>query len=350
MLMLGMTCAVVGSSLYLTFATKFGMPVSTTHSLLGGVLGMGIASVGSGGVIWWGGDVNSGVVSVFLAWIIAPFCSGGFAAIIFLITKYGVMLRKNPVAKAMISTPIYFGITSGLITMLIVWKGGSARINISDAETIGIIFGVGGAVALLVAIFFLPWLYRVMFKNDWELKSYHVLMGPLLLRRADPPPPPEGYQAVQNYYAGHMTMEELQAKRAAAADVENAAVTKEKGLEASDDVVNSDSDSGKPHRASVPLEAEEPKPWSIIGERPAGKSNFHPAVLFWYFKRVFFRGVEKDVLSMQKKRDFLTGDHLDDIHARAQHYDNRAEYMYSFLQVLTASAASFTHGANDVSK
>jgi phosphate/sulfate permease len=36
-LMLGMTCALVGSSLYLTLATKIGLPVSTTHSIIGGV-------------------------------------------------------------------------------------------------------------------------------------------------------------------------------------------------------------------------------------------------------------------------------------------------------------------------
>lgn len=49
LLMLGMVCAVVASSIYLTFATRFGMPVSTTHSILGGVIGMGIASVGASG-------------------------------------------------------------------------------------------------------------------------------------------------------------------------------------------------------------------------------------------------------------------------------------------------------------
>jgi len=49
MLMLGMVCAVVASSCYLTFATKMGMPVSTTHSIMGGVIGMGIASVGADG-------------------------------------------------------------------------------------------------------------------------------------------------------------------------------------------------------------------------------------------------------------------------------------------------------------
>jgi sodium-dependent phosphate transporter len=50
---------------------------------------------------------------------------------------------------------------------------------------------------------------------------------------------------------------------------------------------------------------------------------------------------------MQKRNVVLKWD-LEDMHARAERYDNRAEYMYSALQILTAAAASFTHGANDV--
>lgn len=65
-LMLGMVCAVVASSLYLTFATKIGLPVSTTHSLMGGVIGFGIAAVGVQGVQWVSpeGGINSGVIQV----------------------------------------------------------------------------------------------------------------------------------------------------------------------------------------------------------------------------------------------------------------------------------------------
>jgi solute carrier family 20 (sodium-dependent phosphate transporter) len=48
-LMLGMVCAVTASSIYLTIATRFGLPVSTTHSIMGGVIGMGVAAVGADG-------------------------------------------------------------------------------------------------------------------------------------------------------------------------------------------------------------------------------------------------------------------------------------------------------------
>jgi len=68
-LMLGMVCAVIASSLYLTFATKVGLPVSTTHSLMGGVIGFGVAALGVNGIQWVkpGGGlqaINSGVVQV----------------------------------------------------------------------------------------------------------------------------------------------------------------------------------------------------------------------------------------------------------------------------------------------
>jgi len=115
LLMLGMMCALVASSLYLTFATKIGLPVSTTHSIMGGVIGMGIALVGSDGIKWWGGDINSGVVQVFLAWVIAPFCSAAFGAIIFLVTKYGILLRSNPAFKALCTIPFYFFLTCTLL-------------------------------------------------------------------------------------------------------------------------------------------------------------------------------------------------------------------------------------------
>jgi PiT family inorganic phosphate transporter/sodium-dependent phosphate transporter len=118
LLMLGMCCAVVASSIYLTICTKIGLPVSTTHSILGGILGMGIALIGADDVIWWGGDINSGVVQVFLAWVIAPLLSGVAGALIFLITKYGILLRPNAALKALYTVPFYFLLTSALLTSL----------------------------------------------------------------------------------------------------------------------------------------------------------------------------------------------------------------------------------------
>jgi sodium-dependent phosphate transporter len=95
------------------------------HCIVGGVIGMGIASLGVDGVSW--GWKAKGVSQVFASWLVAPAISGAFAAIIFLITKYGVLRRKDPLKWGFMMVPIYFAVTSGILTMLIVWKGVSSQ-------------------------------------------------------------------------------------------------------------------------------------------------------------------------------------------------------------------------------
>ncbi|KAH9905636.1 phosphate transporter [Xylariomycetidae sp. FL2044] len=360
-LMLGMLCAVVASSIWLTIATRIGMPVSTTHSIMGGVIGMGIASVGAKNITWVAPSdavgtekINSGVVSVFMAWVIAPCISGIFAAFIFTITKYGVMLRKNPVMKAFALVPVYFGITAMLLAMLLLWKGGDYDINLSDAAIGGVIVATGVAWALVIATFLMPWLWRVVVKDDWQLRWYHIPLGPLLLRRPEPGPPPADFGgAIRNFYEGHLTKEELEAKRIEAnrnaalarGDVEAAgSSTAEDGNIADAILKSSDKEA---HSSSVSAEALPPRK-SLIGPKPEGLKWHSGPMLFWYLKKALFHGVDQDIVSHQKKKDLLSGD-LEEAHARAAHYDNKAEFMYSFLQIMTACVASFTHGANDVS-
>ncbi|KPM44546.1 Phosphate-repressible phosphate permease pho-4 [Neonectria ditissima] len=345
LLMLGMMCAVVASSLYLTFCTRIGLPVSTTHSIMGGIIGMGIALVGADGIHWAEFDkgISSGVVSVFLAWIIAPGLAGAFAAIIFLITKYGVMLRSKPVWKGLLLVPVYFGITASLLTMLIVWKGGSIKLDFTDAEMIGLIIGVGAAWGLVIAIFLVPWLYRLIIKDDWQLRWYHIALGPLLLKRPEPPTQPEGAAGgIQDFYAGHLTRDELNELRRAGRDGSAE-------FERADDQTESETkqvsrDDSAEHTDPEPVRAQAPR--KLIGPKPDGPF-YSGAVLFWYLKFVFLKGVDQDIVNMQNSTGILSGD-LEEIHANVPHYDNRAEYLYTFLQVMTACTASFTHGANDV--
>ena len=65
--MLTMTTALIGSSTWLTIATSIGMPVSTTHSIVGAVIGASIAAKGAENIIWgW-----KGVAQIIASWFIA---------------------------------------------------------------------------------------------------------------------------------------------------------------------------------------------------------------------------------------------------------------------------------------
>lgn len=89
---------------------------------MGGIIGVGVAALGVDGVAW-GWDCVS---EVFAAWGIAPGIAGGFAIIIFMISKYGVLERKDPVKAGLWMIPFYFAVTASVCTMVIVWKGGES--------------------------------------------------------------------------------------------------------------------------------------------------------------------------------------------------------------------------------
>jgi len=372
LLMLGMVCAVIASSLYLTMATRIGMPVSTTHSILGGVLGMGFGALGPSGIVWVGykddGSVNikAGVIQVFLAWIIAPVLAGTAGAIIFSITKYGIMLRSNPTMKGLITIPLYFWLAGSLITMLLLWKGGDYEVQLTGAQIPGVIVAAGAAFGMTVGFFLIPYFYRVVIKEDWQIKWYEFVKGPMLLFRGEVPPAPADYRGVvRDFYEGHLDREELEAERARQAATVNTEVDVEAQHEkktvvdsadraASDTSVSNDAPA---HARAPATQANEDVPEmnmygshirknGIIGPRPAG-SILSPGVLFWWLKWAVFRGVDIDIHEQQAKRGVLTGD-LAEIHARGDHFDNKTEYLYTFLQILTAASASFVHGANDV--
>lgn len=350
-LMLGMLCALIGSSLFLTFATRIGLPVSTTHCIIGGIIGVGFATVGAQGVDWsW-----EGVSQVFAAWAIAPCISAAFGAILFLFTKYGVMKSKNPLKMGMIMVPIFYALTSGILTMLIVWKG-AASLDLDDwgtAPTVGTIFGVAGGVALLSCIFILPYLHVKLVREDWKLKQYDILKGPLLLRRGPAGPIPAGHELVIDYYHGHATKESL----ASSATSAETRVDLESSRDGDSDGA-SDEKAGALYARNASTVVAAPAVSQEEPIEPIKRKWYEPAQLWQTLKWTFFRGVMVDIVSEQSAggtnepkflQRLLVGKNLDKKHAIVERYDLKVEHLYSFLQVMTAATASFAHGANDVS-
>jgi PiT family inorganic phosphate transporter len=84
----GMLAAVLGSALWVNIATYFKLPVSTTHSIIGGVVGFGLVSVGIAGIKW------KIVLYVVLSWIISPVFGGIIAFTIFSIIKKFILSSK----------------------------------------------------------------------------------------------------------------------------------------------------------------------------------------------------------------------------------------------------------------
>lgn len=330
-LMLGMAIALVGSSLWLSFATTIGMPVSTTHSIIGAVIGVGIAARGADNVIWgW-----SGFAQIVASWFIAPCIAGAFASIVFLIAKFGVLEikeEKKSIRNALFLIPILVFITFCVLTMLIVWKG-SPKLNLDDLSTgatVGSIFGVGGVAMIVYMAFIFPVVSRKIAHNDWTIKWYDVFRGPVYwFKPLDQiPPMPEGHQITIDYYEGRRIVEKAHDGDVSEVD------TKENAAKESVNSLGSVSSAGKE------TETTRQKWWRLL---KAGPKKW--PYLLWL---MVSHGFTKDVISLQTNAKGMLAGNIKNVHAKSKFYNNKVEYLFSLLQAITACTMSFAHGANDI--
>jgi PiT family inorganic phosphate transporter len=98
-LMYGFMAALLAAAIWLTIATKWGLPVSTTHSIVGGVIGMGLF-IHPAAVNW------SKVFEIVLSWIVSPLLGGILAFLSFWAIKKLIMEHENPVEQTRRIAPI----------------------------------------------------------------------------------------------------------------------------------------------------------------------------------------------------------------------------------------------------
>ncbi|ODV61645.1 inorganic phosphate transporter [Ascoidea rubescens DSM 1968] len=337
-LMLAMCCAIVGSSLWLTLATSIGLPVSTTHSIVGGIIGAGVAA---GIDVHWGWE---GFAKIAASWFISPCVAGGFASIAFLTSKYFVLERKHDVRNGLMYVPVLVFITFSILTMLIVWKG-SPKLNLDElpnSTIIGAIFGVGGCAFAIYMLVFYPYFRRKLVHEDWTLRKYDIVKGPIYWFKSTDniPPMPEGHELVIDYYKGRRydetTSEQLTPSHdeAVSTDIENKTSNKGKEIEVALQPVN-----------DGPSNLEEKIPTRTLWFNMLKHPKQWPKLL-WL---IFIHGIDQDIISDQVNSQSRLAGNLKKVHTKAKIYNNKVEYLYSILQAITATTMSFAHGANDVS-
>ncbi|KAF8752118.1 Sodium-dependent phosphate transporter 1 [Rhizoctonia solani] len=378
MLLLAMVCAICASSLWLTMATRLSMPVSTTHSISIWFVDRCWHRRRWAKSIKWGWNGN-GVAFVFASWVIAPAVAGGFAAIVFLLTKFVVLNRDGDasVKYGLMFAPIYFFVVSGVLTMAILWKG-SPSLGLSE-----MLLARSAVVMLLSIIFWLPYVHARVVKGDYTVRWYHFFMGPLLWRRQPPADAAEFIAgAVPDYYKGHHAEDAV-----APADDEEHGAARHLRKDETQQVQSGKSDSITEEKPTgSDRDASEPAPTAPVQEKsriarltavegpPIEGAWIEPKNLYIiaryrtipFIVKVFTHGTTVDVLDMQAQGQSKEARRLQDMHNRAAQYDNRTEHLYSFLQVMTAATASyeslfckarssvliilsFAHGSNDVS-
>lgn len=182
-LMLAFFCALIASTTWLILATYLNLPVSTTHSIIGALIGTALVYDGKSAVVWVsdGSGLNKmkGVVGVILSWFISPILSAIFSVILFIIVRTLVLRSRNPVKNGFVFLPIFYTFTVAVTIFFIIYKG-SPRLNLEDkftaGEAAGIALGSGAVVGLLSWFFILPFAKRSI--DRWEARQLDKLKNP----------------------------------------------------------------------------------------------------------------------------------------------------------------------------
>lgn len=139
-----MMSALLAGALWLNFATAVGAPVSTTHSIVGAVLGAGVAAAGMDIVNW--GTMGSIVSS----WVISPVLGGVFAAGFLYLIKRSITYKQDMAAAAVRTVPILVGFMAGVFTTYLLLKGLNKLMKIDFVTACLIGLGVGFAIFALL--------------------------------------------------------------------------------------------------------------------------------------------------------------------------------------------------------
>ncbi len=140
-----MMAALLASALWVNLATWIGAPVSTTHAVVGGVVGAGIAAAGFGAVNW------AGLGTVAASWVISPALGAVVAAGFLWFIKARIIYQEDKIAAARRWVPMLVGIMAGAFAAYLALKGLKQVVDVSlgSAVLIGL---AGGAVTWAVMI------------------------------------------------------------------------------------------------------------------------------------------------------------------------------------------------------
>lgn len=122
--MFGMVCVLFSVAVWLILATMKGLPVSTTHSCIGGIIGMTVVCKGFKAVNW------KGIGMVFSSWIIAPVVSGLLSTFLFVVVRKTILRAANSLQRAFKSYSPIVGFTIGFNIFLILYNSESLGINL----------------------------------------------------------------------------------------------------------------------------------------------------------------------------------------------------------------------------
>ncbi|HEV7245697.1 MAG TPA: anion permease [Shinella sp.] len=133
-----MMAALVSAALWINIATLANAPISTTHAIIGGVIGAGAAATGFHSVQW------DAIAVIVVSWTVSPILGGVIAALFLYFIKEFIIYREDKIAAAKTWVPVLVALMAGAFAAFIANGGtnGFYHVPIGRALVVGLVFGI----------------------------------------------------------------------------------------------------------------------------------------------------------------------------------------------------------------
>ncbi len=157
LLVYGMLASLLAAGTWLLIASAKGWPVSTTHSIIGAIVGFAVVGVGAGIVEW------SKIGEIVISWVISPLLAGTLSYFLFRSVQKLILNADNPLASAKRYVPFYIFLVGFIMSLVTIFKGlKHVGLNLSAIEAYGYSFLVG-VLAMGIGIYIIG---RLNFSPD----------------------------------------------------------------------------------------------------------------------------------------------------------------------------------------
>lgn len=143
LLIYGMLASLLAAGIWLLIASKYGWPVSTTHSIVGAIVGFAAVGVGVDAVQW------NQVGAIVLSWVVSPLTAGFIAFLIYESVQRLILRHEDPLARAKRFVPYYIFLAAFTTTLVTLLKG-LQHIGLELSVTKSYFLAI--AIAALIAI------------------------------------------------------------------------------------------------------------------------------------------------------------------------------------------------------
>lgn len=296
-LLLGMFCSLITGSIMLLGATYFAIPVSTTHTIVGSIMGFSIVAKGVDSIEW---DVAQ---KIFISWVASPVLTGITAFILFGTLQKVVLESEHAFDRAFYTFPVVLTITIGINVFFVLFKGMNNKEFTDDIkwyEALGYGLAAGAVVGLIWIVAWGPWAKARIIKS----------------------------------------MAEKEAAQAQSSAAVKSSTEVAKGAYDEEEVV--DVDDYEPKKAA-PAAIEELKVQKTVAvQAPVHSSTSDEPDSF--FKKFADSTFNQDLQGESFQEDAKAKEMWENQVV----FDPYAEQLFTYVQVFTSCMDAFSHGANDV--